>query len=225
MPAVGFDVVPSDCLAAHVKRRLPRARCLRIAVTHPKVLSAGSAKTLAENVALGLVRQDRTVRKIPLASRARWFDYGDGPRRSVNISLADVITAYFTTGIPDIETYLQASRVLAATLTLCRTAGAVLTEPVWQRSLSSLAASVPDPGVEHASDVMSVVAEAEDNEGRRVVSRLQTGEAYGFTELSAIAITRRVLGGDLETGFQTPGRVYGADFVLGLPGVSRQDQA
>src|SRR5262249_3455291 len=33
MPAVGFDVVPSDCLALHVTRRLRRPVRLRVGVT------------------------------------------------------------------------------------------------------------------------------------------------------------------------------------------------
>jgi len=46
MPAVGFDVVPTYCLAAHVTRRLPGARRLAIAVTNLFFLTRGSAKTL-----------------------------------------------------------------------------------------------------------------------------------------------------------------------------------
>jgi short subunit dehydrogenase-like uncharacterized protein len=30
MPSVGYDVVPSDCLAAHLKRRLPTATRLAL---------------------------------------------------------------------------------------------------------------------------------------------------------------------------------------------------
>lgn len=223
MPAVGFDVVPTDCLAAHVKRRLPRARQLTIAITHPKIMSAGSAKTLIENVAVGLVRRDGILRELPLASRTRSFDYGEGPRRSLNISLADVVTAYYTTGIPNIETYLQASPIVAAALAVCRTAGAALSGPLWQTWLTQLAAMVPDPTSANDRDVMYAVAEARDDAGRRVVARLKTGEAYALTALSAVEICRRVLAGDYEAGFQTPGRVYGPDFVVGLPGVSRED--
>jgi len=72
---------------------------------------------------------------------------------------------------------------------------------------------------------MRVVAEAEDGSGRRAVSRLRTPEAYAFTPYAATAVIERVLRDDIEPGFQTPARVYGPDFVLGLPGVVREDLA
>jgi len=70
-----------------------------------------------------------------------------------------------------------------------------------------------------------VVVEAEDAAGRRTRSRLRAPEAYTTTALCAARIARRALAGDFEPGFQTPARVYGADFVLGVPGISREDLA
>ena len=31
------------------------------------------------------------------------------------------------------------------------------------------------------------------------------------------------MAGEVRPGFQTPARVYGADFILGVPGVERSD--
>jgi len=70
---------------------------------------------------------------------------------------------------------------------------------------------------------MTIVAEAENGDGRRVRARLTTPEAYDFTGTTAAAIARRVCAGEHEAGFQTPGRVFGPDFVLGFAGVSRHD--
>jgi short subunit dehydrogenase-like uncharacterized protein len=63
----------------------------------------------------------------------------------------------------------------------------------------------------------------EDADGTRVRSRMRTPEAYSMTASAACAIVKRVLLGDVEPGFQTPARVYGADFSLSLPGVTRED--
>ena len=48
MPGVGFDVVPSDCLAAHVARRLPGAKRLALGLSGLVFASRGSAKTIVE---------------------------------------------------------------------------------------------------------------------------------------------------------------------------------
>jgi short subunit dehydrogenase-like uncharacterized protein len=52
---------------------------------------------------------------------------------------------------------------------------------------------------------------------------MRTPEAYSMTGATATAIAARVASGDFEPGFQTPARVYGADFPLTLAGVTRED--
>ncbi len=227
MPAVGFDVVATDCLAAHVARRLPGARRLALAVTNLFFLSRGSAKTLFEAVDRGLVRREGALVELPLGSRERTFDYGDGPRASINVSLADLTTSYHSTGIPDVETYTEATPLMRALLAACRGVGRLLRTDTAQAVLAAGAELLPesptgDDGTSGAGS-MRVVAEAEDARGRRAIARLETPEAYAFTPFAATAVIERVLRDDLEPGFQTPARVYGADFVLGLRGVERED--
>ena len=53
---------------------------------------------------------------------------------------------------------------------------------------------------------------------------LKTPEGYTLTALTALAIAQRVRDGDARPGFQTPSRVFGADFVLEFSGVERRDE-
>jgi short subunit dehydrogenase-like uncharacterized protein len=66
--------------------------------------------------------------------------------------------------------------------------------------------------------------EAADEQGGRVVTRMETPEGYTLTALSSLAIVGRVLAGDAPPGFQTPSLAYGPDFVLTIPGVTRRDE-
>ena len=91
MPGVGFDVVPSDCLAAHVARRLPGARRLWLGLTGLAFATRGSAKTLAEHAGEVHVRRDGVITPLVPGSLRRSFDYGDGERESLNVSADDVI--------------------------------------------------------------------------------------------------------------------------------------
>jgi short subunit dehydrogenase-like uncharacterized protein len=70
-----------------------------------------------------------------------------------------------------------------------------------------------------------VWAEAEDDAGGRVTSRLVTPEGYAFTALSALAVVERVLAGHAPPGFRTPSLAFGPDFVLGIEAVTRTDEA
>ena len=62
-----------------------------------------------------------------------------------------------------------------------------------------------------------------DSKGNTVRSRLRTPEGYSLTALTGLSIAGRVLGGDFKPGFQTPSLAYGADFILGFDGVTRDD--
>jgi len=225
MPSVGFDVVPTDALAAHVARRLPGCQTLTLAVSRPAFLSPGSAKTLLENFDLGVARRCGVVRRLPLASIERTFDFGAGPQPCVNVSLADIVTAFYSTGIPNITTFAETTpllRLLPFGLPLApwlRTSagealGRAMADVVWR---SAPTRTSPSAGS------MAIVAEVEDSRGRRACARLTTPEAYDFTGTAAAAIATRVCAGDYEPGFQTPARLFGPDFVLSLPGVARRD--
>jgi len=228
MPGVGFDVVPSDCLAAHVAARLPSATRLVLAIRGLALSTRGSARTLIRFAALDrTVRRDGQLARVPAGSLERQFDFGDGPERCLNVGWGDVATAWFTTGIPNIEVYFDALPMREAMLASSRTAGRILQLPVWQAWLNAAAAWLPEgPTVEQrAQSEMRLVAEATDPAGRCARARLRTPEAYTCTAATAVAVARRVVAGDVETGFQTPARVYGADLVLGCEGVERTDLA
>lgn len=228
MPGVGFDVVASDCLVAHVARRLPGARRLAIGLSGLRFASRGSAKTLLEQAGRGiLVRRNGQLVRVPAGTLERSFDYGDGPQPSYAISWGDVATAFYTTAIPDIETYFEANPALTAMLAASRWGGWALDRAPAQALLHACAELLDDgPTAEQRAAMgMVLVAEAEDGTGRTARTRLRTREAYTFTAEAAVAVAARAMAGDVERGFQTPGRVYGPDFVCGLGGVVREDLA
>jgi short subunit dehydrogenase-like uncharacterized protein len=108
LPGVGFDVVPSDCLAAHLARRVPGAGRLALAFHALGGLSRGTRATMAENLgAPGAVRRGGRIVAVPPAWRTRRVDFGDGrPRDATTIPWGDVSTAWHSTGIPDVEVYM-----------------------------------------------------------------------------------------------------------------------
>lgn len=225
LPSVGFDVVPTDCLLAHVARRCPKGRTLVTAVSKPAFLSPGSAKTLLEHVDLGVVRRGGVVTPLRLGSIERAFDFGGAARPCLNVSFVDVVTAYYTTGIGDVTTFVEATpllRLLPIGLMLAplirspfgELVGRALADAVWRD---------PPGTTDTDSYRMTVVAECSDGNGRTVRSRLTTPEAYDFTGVTAAAIAARVAAGEAEPGFQTPARLFGADFVLDFAGVRRED--
>src|SRR6187549_774783 len=106
MPGVGFDVVPSDCLARHLKDRLPTATHLSLAFYGMGRLSHGTQATMTMNVGKGgAIRKDGKITSVPAAWKTREIDFGEITKLGVTIPWGDVATAYYSTGIPNIEVF------------------------------------------------------------------------------------------------------------------------
>ncbi len=226
MPGVGFDVVPSDCLAAHLKRRLPTATRLTLAFQLLGRPSRGTATTVVENIARGgLVRRGGVLTPVPAAWKTRTVDLGRGPAAAMSIPWGDVSTAYYSTGIPDIEVYSVTPPAVRRLARASRYLGWLLGSGPVQRYLKGkIQAGPPGPSDEERAAGESLLwGEAADDAGRTAVSRIRGPEGYTLTALTALAAVGKVLGGQAPPGFQTPSRAYGPDFILEVPGVVRTD--
>jgi short subunit dehydrogenase-like uncharacterized protein len=226
LPGVGFDVVPSDCLAAHLKRRLPTATHLTLAFRPSGGVSRGTATTLVENAHRGgLVRRQGVLTRVPLGGAARRVDFGRGERVAVRIPWGDVATAWHSTGIPNIEVYVAAPAVARWALRLARPLAPLLARPAVKRVLRSyVRRGPPGPDAGQRARGHTVIwGEVRDQEGRRAVSRLQGPEGYEFTVRTALLCLEQAWKGQAPPGFQTPARAFGPDFVLAVDGVRRED--
>ena len=225
LPGVGFDVVPSDCLAAHAKRRLPDAMRLFLAIGGLGKMSRGTAKTSVEGIALGTrARRGGKVVRLPDTPRAT-ADFGAGPVPTVAMSWGDVATVWHSTQIPDIDVHFQSSAMIEKMTKLHPFARFMLSTRLGQRLAKASIDRTPEgpTDAERSSDHAVLVVEATNAKGETVRSRLRTPEGYTLTAMTAIEIARRVVAGDLAPGFQTPSLAYGADFILQFPGVTRED--
>lgn len=225
LPGAGFDVVPSDCLAAHVKQRLPGATRLRLSIGGLGKVSRGTTRTMIESLKRGtLVRRDGKIVELPRPPRAT-ADFGDGPTPTIGVTWGDVSTAWHSTHIPDVEVYFQASPALEKGASMSPVAKWFAGTPLGQWLLKRKVDQRP-PGPtpeQRARGRAVIIAEAWDADGTHVASRLVTPEGYTLTAHTAVEIARRADSGEAPSGFQTPSRAYGADFILSFEGVQRED--
>ncbi len=225
MPGVGFGIVPTDCLAAHLKARLPSATALTLAFQTQGGVSRGTLLTVIKDLPrAGVVRQGgKLLATMPAASR-RPIDFGGGPVATVlNPWRGDISTAWHTTGIINIATYTAFPGPLQLAMRASRWVGWLIGSTPVQQLLRRLLRGQPagPRAAERAVGWTRVWGEAVDGAGQQVEARLRGPEAYDFTALTAVAVLAQALNGAILPGFQTPARVYGADFVLGIPGVER----
>lgn len=226
LPGVGFDVVPSDCLAAHLHRRLTSATSLMLGIHFGSTPSRGTATTMIENVGKGgAVRRGGRITKVAAAYKERDINFGDKVRHCVTIPWGDVSTAFHSTAIPDIEVYMSSPPSQIRSMKMADKYGWLLSSaPVQSFIKWRIASGAAGPSEERRQRSASRLwGEASDATGRRVASLLTTPEGYSLTALTAVASVQKVLSGVVLPGFQTPSRAFGADFILEIPGVTRVD--
>jgi short subunit dehydrogenase-like uncharacterized protein len=226
LPGVGYDVVPSDCLAAHLKRRMPDAVDLKLylEILSPR-LSRGTAKTLLQELPGG-TRVRRAGLLVTLARPGTSYcDFGNGLTPTMQISWGDVSTAFYSTGIPNIEVHNRAIPVLKLIAGLPRFAMSFLGLGITQSVLQSLIERQLEGPSDEArrSGRSTILGIAHDAKGGSVRSRLRLPDGYTLTAMTALDIAKRVARGEFKPGFQTPSLVFGPEYILGFEGVTWED--
>jgi len=226
MPGVGFDVVPSDCLAAHLKKRLPNAASLTLAFQASSKPSHGTATTMIENMHRGgLIRRAGKLTEVPSGWATRDIDFGCGAVKAMSIPWGDLSTAWFSTSIPNIQVFMAAPLSVRMMSRASRYFGGILgIEHVRNFLKQKIDAGPAGPNREQRSSGFSCFwGEVRNGSGHTVSARLKTVEGYALTALTAWDIAKRTINGQTQPGFRTPSQVFGSDYILTIPGSHRVD--
>ncbi len=221
-PGTGFDVVPTDCLAAMVKLRLPDASHLVLGFEAAGGPSPGTARTGVAGLASGgRARINGEVVEVPLAWKSRTFIREDGGERSaVTIPWGDIYTAFVSTGIPNIETYMAMPAKTIANLRRLNYLRWFLGLAPLQKFLQRRAARTTGPDEQRRQrSGCQVWAEAHNAAGKQASLSLVTPNGYSLTVTASLGIVEHLLAHTPAGGYYTPSMLMGEDYVLTLPGV------
>jgi len=220
LPAVGFDVVPSDCLAAMLSDRLPGARVLQLAFAALGGVSPGTSKTMVEAIPNGgRARIDGEIRRVPLAWKSMEIPFRSGPKWGMTIPWGDVASAYFSTGIPNIEVYSTASPKQIKQLRRIRFMLPLLGWKPLQRFLQRrIGRNVKGPSDEVREKARSSLwGRVSDDRGNSISATLETMSGYKLTALTAVAALERTLRQEVPKGYSTAAQAFGHEFILEFP--------
>lgn len=227
MPGVGFDVVPTDCMALYLKEKLNGAETLEMALYQKGgKISHGTAITVAENLGAGcVVRKDSKLVKIPAGSLTRIIDFGDTKRKGVAIPWGDVSTAFRTTKIPNITIYNVVPQSVIDSMKFSNYIAFILNTGIVKRFLTKRIKKGPaGPGKEQREKAHTLVwGEVKNLLGVSKSAILELPEGYTLTAWTAVRIAQNVLAAEPPYGTFTPAGVYGKDFILQFDKVKRRD--
>ncbi len=226
LPGAGFDVVPTDCTALLLKKLLPDATTLKLAFAAlGGDLSHGTATTMINKLGEGgAMRENGKIISVPLGQKGMWVDFGKKKLFVMTIPWGDIATAYFTTGIPDIESYTGISPKVYRLLKLQSLFNWLLRTNFIRKIIKKKIDKRPaGPDDEQRSKAMSLVwGQVTNSKGETAIVRMSCPDGYTLTLHSTLLITQKVLRGNFRPGYQTPASAYGEDLIMELPNVKRE---
>jgi short subunit dehydrogenase-like uncharacterized protein len=221
MSGTGFDVVPSDCLALHLKEKLPAATHLQLAFASSGGFSRGTSKTMIEGLGYGsTIRVNGTLVNIKTAGKIMDVDFGPFRSKSVCIPWGDIATAFRSTGIPNIEVYAGVGEKTIGFLKASNLLNPLLRNR-WVKNLlrNRIDKRKPGPSTEKLATTRSYLwGRVQDGAGGEVQARLETPNGYALTARASVHIAKKILDGHLQPGSITPAMAYGPGLILEIEG-------
>jgi len=204
LPGVGWDVVPSDCLAMHVARRVQQPHTLKLALQVPGAMSRGSAMSVSEILGAGVMARINGELVATPDAALQSLDFGAGPVLCAPLSFGDLVTAWHSSAVPNIAMFVH-----------------ITGEAFPEGDLSLL----PDGPTQAQRDAhrARAVAEVTGADGSVARSVIETVNGYSYTPLAAVEAARRVLAGERRPGFETPAKLFGVGFAQSIAGTRITD--
>lgn len=218
---VGFDVIPTDCTALRLKELLPDATHLALGFDSDSGISPGTFKTMIEGLGSGSAeRRGGRLVSVPLGSQQRMVDFGRGKRSAMGIPWGDVATAFYSTEIPNISTWIPMKKSVSIAARTSSIFRPLLSAPTVQKPLTKwVEENIQGPDQDlRANSPAFIWGEASNESGIRKTARIQTANVYDLTVYGALEVCSRLLQEGYEPGSWTPARLFGSDLIEQLPG-------
>lgn len=225
-PGCGFDVVPTDCVAATLKEQLPDANKLTLAFNTKGRISAGTAKTGVEIFRKGgKIRSMSNLVDVPLGKLTRKIAFHGKELDTSCFPLADLATAYRTTNIPNVETFIPLPEDINKKLRYLQYARYLLAFPPLENLVKNKVGNRQGPSAtERSQSKAEIWGEAENQQGKKVIVEMTTADPYDVTVESALGMMEYLTEFAVtQGGYYTPAKLMGANYICALPGSSEMD--
>lgn len=227
LSGAGFDVVPTDCTALFLKEALPDADTLILAFATfgSGGVSRGTALSITEKLGEpGTIRKNGLLKPVPLGHKGRWIDFGFQKKFAMTVPLGDVFSAYYSTGIANIECYTAVPKAMFQLLKAQSLFNPLLASgPVKNFIKNNIQNKPPGPTPRQRQKSKCIIwGEVTNNNGQTLQARSLCSNGYTFTAHSSLTIVKKILQGNYKPGYQTPASAYGSNLLLEISGSSMQ---
>ena len=219
---LGFDVIPTDCIAAVLKEAMPDATHLTLGFDGMNTMSAGSTKEFLESLAEPFWAR-RNGKLVPFKMQSREERFGDEKKFAMTLVWGDAVSAFYSTGIPNIDIFISASRTLVGVMRALYILRPLFQSSVVRHGLNNLIDKwVDGPSYSaRTSGVTNLFGEVQDSQGNRKRVTLKTASEYELTYLGALHGIEHVLKHTPPGGYYTPSQLLGARAIEEIDGSTK----
>jgi len=225
-PGVGFDVIPTDCLASRLNEFMPNADELILGFesTAGKI-SPGTMATSIESLGYGgRIRKNGKILKVPLVYKSQKYDFGNGEKTMVTIPWGDVATAGYSTNIPNISVYIPMHPKQVQQLKRINWFPWLLRLEIIQNFLKKkVKKKIKGPSIKERNNSKTYVW-GQIIKGNKVLEgQLVTSNGYDLTVDGSLAVIDYIYKykNDIKGGYFTPSQLCGNDLIEQLPKSSK----
>jgi len=217
LPAVGFDVIPTDCLAAKLKMNMPDAVSLKLGFEGKGAkMSRGTNLTTLEMINdSGKIRKNGEIVPVNIGDLTYEIKNDKIEFQGIAIPWGDVSTAYHSTGIPNIAVYFGLPKIAFASRRLLTVGkdllGINLIKDFLKKQISERMSGPTEYERQKAS--MIVWGEVENIKGEKLFEAYRFIEGYELTGRGAAEAVIKVINNEVNFGTQTPSLAFGYSFM------------
>jgi short subunit dehydrogenase-like uncharacterized protein len=222
-PGVGFDVIPTDCMANYLQQAMPDATELNLAFSGNMSMSPGTAKTTVEGLSEGMkVRRDGKLVSVGRGYRMRDIDYGDGAKLSSVIPWGDISTSYWQTKIPNISVYTPHSGGKLGVYLFPVIKTLLKSNFIQNFAKKKIEEKVTGPDLsQRESGMTHVWGEVKNPSGKTIAARITVPNGYTVTMDGILMTAKYLMGYNGDGGCYTPSQIMGSELAEQLPGASK----
>lgn len=223
IPGVGFDVVPTDCLAKTLSEALPDATHLALGFRALGGISRGTLKTAVLHMDKGSwVRDEGQLKRAP-TKQFKGSNFGaSDDLLFTGIPWGDLSSAYRSTQIPNILTAMASSPQQAKQMaSMQKWIPLLKLKPINALARQVIQRKFTGPSEEKQNTAISYVyGRAKNSRGHVETRALQCCEAYRLTAKAAVHAVHKLLETPELKGALTPSLAFGKDFLFDVPGAN-----
>jgi len=220
LPGSGFDVVPTDCLAASLHKEMPDAVALRLAFAGAIHQSPGTWKATLEAIPRGgMLRRGGKLVHIPHADRIEKLEFDNGPEWCMSIPWGDLSSAWRSTGIPNIEVFGGTGRIAAYSMRAMGCISRIMKGRLLRASEGLVHALVRGPSEQQRSTGRYPLLGEVRNSGGNIRRKwMIPPEGYTTTVLTSLALVDAMLHDHVPPGVLTPSQAGGCELIQHIDG-------